>query len=150
MNVEEVECYKSQRRVLISFMVEAVMGKEEAALENIQSLEDEVSTAFGNTTNDTFMVTGAQSQSDIELKRFAGCEFVNSDDGGILVEEMLVKDAVVSGSEQLLRFAKKDDGEYLLSPSGGPQLQKFPLLTSKQNMFVILLNLAERSVVTFR
>ena len=150
MNVEEVESYIYQRRVLMSFMVEAVMGKEEAALENIQSLENGVTTAFGNGTKDTFMVTGAQSQSDVDLKVLAGCACVDPDQLGILAEKMMVDDAIVSGSEQLLRFAEMVDGQYVLAPSGGPQLSRFKMLTSEQNVFIILLNLAERPVVTFR
>lgn len=151
MNVEEVKKYKSLRQHLMSFMANAVIGKEDAALENIQSLEEKVTRVFAKTSSeDTFMVTGAQSLSDIKMEALGGDTIEEDDHLGILAEKIMVGDAVVSGSEQLLRFAKFDGCEYLLEPSGGPELSNFPKLNNKESIFIILLNLAERSDVKFR
>ena len=151
MNVEEVKEYKSQRQQLMSFMANAVIGNEDAALKNIQSLEEAVTSVFaGKSSEDTFMVTGAQSLSDINMKALGEEATKEDDDLGIRAETMMVGDAVVSGSEQLLRFAKLNGDAYLLEPSGGRELGNFPLLNEKQSIFIILLNLAERSDVTFR
>lgn len=141
MDTEAVESYKSSRQALMAFMAGHVLGAEKGEIERIRLLEDEVATAFGTVPAQTLMITGGQSQADVNMSLVPA----ETDEAGLLVEQALVE-SDVTGSEQLLRFAKLVEGEYVLAPSGGPELGKFPYLTSEQNVFVALLNLVERCI----
>ena len=150
MKAETVENYKSGRQKLMVFMAEAVAehlnlnGTDLNGLGWIRQLEDDVASAFGTAPSTTLMITGAQSQADVRMS----VTLEETDEAGLLVEQELIEKAVITGSEQLLRFAhlRAPEGEYVLAPSGGAELRKFPDLTSQQNLFIALLNLAERCI----